>query len=460
MKEWNHMPAILLSVIGSLVWVSLVWFGLQSWRERQGRAVRVSLIAAGTVLALTGGIWLLPSLGQWMVLGAIGLAMLTGMLLFLLPVGMGAGQNGRPKRQVDERDIMFARVRLQPDTPEYTSYYALRPQNKATDDHIRSLPGLLSSDAQKAHPLHFAAAQASFSIPAALRGQVDGAVAEEAMEVSACSITAYIKGLAKYYGAHAAGITTLQPYHVYSHIGRGSGVYGAPVELDHRYAIAFTVEMDHTMVGTAPAAPEVMEAARQYAAAAQIAVQLACFIRSLGYPARAHIDGNYRVIAPLVARDAGLGEFGRMGLLMTPDLGPRVRLGVVTTQLPLVVDAAVNDPSVIDFCRICKKCAVNCPSRAIPFDDRQKIDGELRWKIDDVRCFRYWNVIGSDCGKCMAVCPYAHSDHILHNGMRWAIRRSGFARRVALGMDDLFYGRKPAARPTPAWMRAGDCEED
>ena len=47
-------------------------------------------------------------------------------------------------------------------------------------------------------------------------------------------------------------------------------------------------------------------------------VQLAAAIRDLGYPARAHIDGNYRVIAPLVARDAGLGEIGRMGLLMTP----------------------------------------------------------------------------------------------------------------------------------------------
>ena len=41
--------------------------------------------------------------------------------------------------------------------------------------------------------------------------------------------------------------------------------------------------------------------------AGQIAVQLAAFCRELGYPARAHIDANYQVIAPLVARDAGLG---------------------------------------------------------------------------------------------------------------------------------------------------------
>ena len=79
-------------------------------------------------------------------------------------------------------------------------------------------------------------------------------------------------------------------------------------------------------------------------------------IRSMGYPALAHIDGNYRVVAPLVARDAGLGEIGRMGLLMTPELGPRVRLGVVTTDIPLVPDPAGYAPAVLDFCRACKKC--------------------------------------------------------------------------------------------------------
>lgn len=174
-------------------------------------------------------------------------------------------------------------------------------------------------------------------------------------------------------------------------------------------------------------------------------------LRALGYPARAHIDGNYRVIAPLVARDAGLGEIGRMGILMTPELGPRVRLGVVSTDLPLVVDARPSRPDILDFCRICKKCAENCPSRAIPFDDRQNIGGALRWQIDSVKCFHYWNVIGADCGRCLSVCPYSHPDTFSHNVLRWVLRRSGLARRIVLRMDDLFYGRQPASRPAPAW---------
>ena len=133
-------------------------------------------------------------------------------------------------------------------------------------------------------------------------------LAKDRVDLNADQITEYIKGLTLYYGAKTVGITELQPYHIYTNIGRGSGEYGAPVELDHQYAIAFTVEMAYEMVGMGPYAPEAMEAARQYTEAAVAAVQLANFIRSLGYEARAHIDGNYRVIAPLVARDAGLGR--------------------------------------------------------------------------------------------------------------------------------------------------------
>ncbi len=299
----------------------------------------------------------------------------------------------------------------------------------------------------------FTATEASFLIPEALRDWVDGEVAATAVPLTPQAATTYLKGLARTYGARTVGITKLQPYHVYSHIGRGSGEYGAPLPVEHRYALAFTVEMAHDLVGTAPEAPTSLETAKEYAAAAQIAVELAAFIRALGYPARAHIDGNYRVIAPLVARDAGLGEIGRMGILMTPDLGPRVRLAVVTTDLPLVVDDREPRDDILDFCRICKKCAENCPSRAIPFDDRQEIAGALRWQIDSVRCFHYWNVVGTDCGRCMSVCPYSHPDTLSHNLVRWATRHSGVARRVVLRLDDLFYGRSPAQRPAPEWTK-------
>ena len=354
-------------------------------------------------------------------------------------------------RRFDERDIPFSRIRLRPGTPEYAAYYAMRPENREIDDALRALPGLLSPKASLAEPGLFAAAEGSFFLTEALRDAVDGPVAADRVAFDPAGATAFLKSLALFYGARAAGVAELRPYHVYSHIGRDFRRYGEPIPFEPGFAIAFTVEMDLSMVRAAPRAPTVAESGRQYVEAARVAVQLAAAIRALGHPARAHIDGRYRVIAPLVARDAGLGEIGRMGLLMTPRLGPRVRLGVVTTPLELVPDRPGSDPTVLDFCQRCKKCAVNCPASAIPDGDRVEIDGDPRWRIDADACFRYWNVTGTDCARCMAVCPYSHAANAFHDAVRWAIRRSALFRRVAVRLDDIFYGRKPAPGLPPSW---------
>jgi ferredoxin len=328
----------------------------------------------------------------------------------------------------------------------------MRPQNQAADDKTRRLPGLLADKGSAYHPRVFGATLASFELTEALRDAVDGLVAPAAAVLDPETITAFLKDLTQYYGAHTVGVTVLEPYHIYTHVGRGSGPYGAPVRLSHRYALAFTVEMDRALVGTAPYAPTVMESARQYVEAAKIAIQVASFIRLQGYPARAHIDGNYRVIAPLVARDAGLGGIGRMGLLMTPSFGPRVRLGVVTTDLPLTHDPRSDETAILDFCQVCRKCAACCPIHAIPDDDRQEFDGALRWRINPDLCFRYWNAVGTDCARCVSVCPFSHPDRLMHDLVRWAVRCSGAARRAAVWLDDLFYGPLPGSKPFPPWV--------
>jgi ferredoxin len=410
----DTVAAISLLALGLVMLLGFGVFGLLSVREGERRAARVAFavaILASLPFFLAS---LLPVAVRLVVLGVIAAGGIVGVVLFVLPIGRVERGNDVPWQRFDERDMMFARWRLVPGSPEFESYYAMRPENRAVDDEIRALPGLLSLTASKAHPLAFASAEASFSLTRALREEVDGPVAPLRSELTPAQMTPFIKSLARYYGAYTVGITELRPYHVYSHIGRGSGKYGAPITLDHRYAIAFTVEMDRAMMGATPEASGVMESARQYVEAARVALQLGYFIRWLGYPARAHIDGNYRVIAPLVARDAGLGEIGRMGLLMTPELGPRVRLGVVTTDLPLIPDQRDDNTSVLDFCRICQKCAEACPGQSIPFGDREEIDGALRWRINAESCFRYWNRIGTDCGRCVAVCPYSHPNNPAH----------------------------------------------
>jgi ferredoxin len=435
--------AIFLAAVGFVAFSGLSFFGLICIREDEHRATRVAYCLAFLLAIPVIGAALLPPPVPFVAATVVSLALLAAVVALLTPITEKPSLGGRPSRRVDERDIMFARGRLVRGSPEYEAYYAMRPENKIGDDNTRALPGLLSNEAQLAEPLAFAAAEASFDLTEAVRAHVDGEVARQRVERSPEIWTAAIKKLALSFGAVDVGVAELRPYHVYTHVGRGTGTYGEPIVLDHHWAFAFSVEMDHGQVSHAPGAPAVEESARQYVEGAKIALVVASWIRRLGYPARAHIDGNYRVIAPLVARDAGLGEIGRMGLLMTPRLGPRVRLGVVTTDMPLVADKPGDDMSVLDFCTVCQKCAVNCPVGAIPTGDRTPVDDGLRWAIDSETCYRYWNLVGTDCATCMRVCPHSHPDNLAHNMVRSVIRRSATARRVMLWLDDVFYGEKP-----------------
>jgi ferredoxin len=382
------------------------------------------------------------------------LLFLTGisiLILFFPEMRKSTGWTDFPETRIDERDTLFSRRLLKKGTSRYADYYAANPEKKSIDDKIRTKPGLLKKNTVYYHPHTFAAAEASFTAVKRLHKDLDKKPLHSKTVIDPERQAAFIKQLALKLGATSVGITRLSNYHFYSHIGRGEH-YGKPVDTNHTHAIAITVEMDTDFIDCAPRGPTVLESARQYMNSATIAVQISEYVKQLGYSARAHIDGNYRVICPLVARDAGLGEIGRMGLLMTPRHGPRVRIAVVTTELALTTDPCRNDALVVDFCTLCIKCAVNCPAHAIPNRNPILIDGVRRWQIDSEKCFNYWCTAGTDCGQCIRVCPYAHPDQFLHNFIRIGIKQSRNFRRIAVLLDDLFYGRHPAASKTPDWM--------
>lgn len=441
-------------LLSGLSVLSLGGFSLVSLREGEHRAAtRAAVLAIVFSFSFLITAYL-PTAFQSVVIALTVLFVLFGLALFILPPRQSDMIHQVPSGRYDERDIPFARIRLVPGSPQYNSYYQMHPERQAFDDRLREKPGLLSPNARLADLLPFAASKGSFFLTEALASAVDGPVNPERIHSPPDEISAYLKSLARYYGAREVGITELRPYHVYSHVGRGQGVFGEPIPVEGRWAIAFTVEMDLSMTSAGPQPPAVMESAHQYVEAARTAVQLAAAIRQMGYPARAHIDGNYRVICSLVARDAGLGEIGRIGLLMTPSLGPRVRLGVVTTDLELVAVGSMPSPATIAFCNMCEKCADCCPPQAIPHGPREEANSVLRWQIDADKCFSYWNVIGTDCARCMAVCPYSHPDNFYHNLVRRGINRSRPFRRLALRMDDFFYGSKPSPHRSPEWIKS------
>jgi ferredoxin len=441
--------AAAIGVIGAL---ALAGAGVVSLSEREPRAAVIFFVLAVVfpIPYLIAGLATFEA-GSAMATGLVA-ATVIAVLLLIVPMGSKRiNEDDVPRGRIDERDIMFSRNLLAPGTPRFEAYYAAHPEKRAPDDAFRALPGLLARGSAMYDPFAYAAAGATESTVEYLRPLAEGEAASERVPVDPQGVTGFLKGWALKLGAVSVGVTELRDYHKYSAVGRGPE-YGRPVELDHDYAVAFTVEMAREMVAGAPKGSIVMESYQQYLAAGAIAILMAKFIRNLGYSARAHLDGNYRVVCPLVARDAGLGEIGRLGLLMTPALGPRVRLGVVTTEMPLISDERRLDRTVIDFCTQCKKCAEICPSQAIRFGDRELIDGVRRWQIDQEACFTLWCKIGTDCGRCVAVCPYSHPDNLLHDSVRFGVRNSAIFRRLAVGLDDVFYGRRPAPAALPEWI--------
>jgi len=512
MDSLYKIADLALPIAGGILFIFFTAVFVTSLFEKEERAAFLSLLS-GFLLSLP---FLTPFLfgfvyPAWISLVLCSLFMGAILALFFPFRGRISYYAQNPVVRFDERDTMFSRRTLVPGSKRFDKYYALRPGNKPLDNKFRRLPGLLKAGTRYYDPILFAAANSMFDrIVDELHPRVDGKPTAKRVEITensdwpasrpgrrksvgdsmtaeqpepdvgamtAGQISRVLLKMARDWGAHSAGITELKDYHIYTYGGRGDR-YDEKYGLEHKYAIALTVEMDFELMRTAPAAPTVLESARQYLQSGMIAVQLAEFIRSLGYPARAHIDGNYKVICPLVARDAGLGEIGRMGLLMTPRLGPRCRIAVITTDLPLlpgqstrhlptttdpnekpaqsdrklsspiaaIAHQARPDPTVIDFCRRCEKCAVVCPAQSIQYGPEKDVDGVKRWKIDDAGCFTYWCQAGTDCGRCMIVCPYAHPDNWFHRFIRFGIRENALFRRMAIPMDDLFYGKKPKPR--------------
>ncbi len=309
-------------------------------------------------------------------------------------------------KRIDERDTMFARMGYQKDSEQYKDYYKRNPHKKQIDDDLRALPNICGEGTATFHPIHSPFVDAGFRFLADIKKYVEGEVNENRVEAPAQEMTKKVKKLSKYLGAKLVGIAKMKEYHFYSHRGRNPESYGEKVNEFHKYGIVFAVEMDRHMINRAPQCEEVIAVTKGYVDAAIIGMWISYYIRELGYGARNHMDGNYLVIAPLVAQEAGLGEIGRNGILITKEYGQRIRLGVVTTDIPLIVDQR-EDFGIKEFCKICNKCSKTCPGKAIPHGDMDLIDGVMRWKINQEQCYGMWRRIGTDCGVCLSTCPFS-----------------------------------------------------
>lgn len=216
------------------------------------------------------------------------------------------------------------------------------------------------------------------------------------------------------------------------------GTLAIPETMNKVIVLAF--EEDFDSIEAAPTHLTVASTQQGYSKMAITGGSLAQFIRKLGY--NAIPCGNNTGASVPMAVEAGLGEAGRSGLLITPKYGPRVRIAKVITDMPLVNDKPIKF-GVEEFCKVCKKCAIECPSQAIPYGDKSleastiSSNSEvLKWSCDAEKCWTSWVANGSGCGVCKRVCPFNKPEGWLHDVTRIMIgAKSGSIDKLLVNLD-------------------------
>ncbi len=231
-----------------------------------------------------------------------------------------------------------------------------------------------------------------------------------------------IKRAARVFGADLVGLTYLDERWVYTHKYSREREHEAERDLPEGLTSAIVVchQMPYDLLRTVPSALSGTATGVGYSRDVVTLLALAQYIRNLGF--RAYASMNDTALSIPLAIKAGLGEYGRHGMLITRDFGPRVRIGKVLTDLPLAHDRP-RPFGVKAFCEVCRRCSDACPPKAIanaaPSDEmhnRSNLRGVRKWTTNAEKCFKFWVKQVTDCSICVRVCPYNR------NYPRWLLR--------------------------------------
>ncbi len=271
-------------------------------------------------------------------------------------------------------------------------------------------------------------------------------------EATAAENSAEVKRAGAFLGADAIGICEYDERWVYTHNYSRQKLTDKEMDLpeDLTHVVVIVNEMDHQTIQTVPSALSGAATGQGYSRDIIAALSLTQYIRNLGYRAVASL--NDTALSIPLAIQAGLGQYGRHGLLITPEFGPRVRIAKIFTDLPLIPDQPI-DFGVTATCNICRRCSDGCPVKAIP-DDAPKFEthdgishlkGVKKWTVNAKQCFKFWVNQGTDCSICIRVCPYNKDYSKRFNRLlRWML--SNRWRRLALWLDaKLKYGERKTA---------------
>lgn len=290
------------------------------------------------------------------------------------------------------------------------------------------------------------------------RIEIDTPVHDEKLEIAdVAAFTKEMKHIARLFGADLVGVTEHDDRWLYASAvdTRDFSATANALPAAINRVIILGHAMDRELVDTYPSALAGASTGMEYSHEAAIVIQLASYIRNLGYEAVPSMNDTGLVI-PLAVK-AGMGEYGRNQMVITPEFGPRLRFSKIYTSLPLELDLPRRQ-GIAEYCSICTKCAEACPVKALPFGEpdavrpnRSTIAGVRKWSADCEKCFSYWAKLKSDCAICMRVCPF-NRDYARWTARLWRRLATSRFRKLALWWENRFpMGNR--LKPRDWWTR-------
>lgn len=205
------------------------------------------------------------------------------------------------------------------------------------------------------------------------------------------AVSEELKALTRTLGADIVGIAKYDPRFTFDD----------GETLNHKYVIVFAMNMAYDcLVEIGPRSQG--EVHRVYYALDDVGVRLANQIGAYGYNAWMQPNGGELPLIPY-AQLAGLGELGKHGSLISPELGSSFRLSAVSTDMPLLADGP-TDHGIEEFCTNCNICVRFCPGDAIKHE-KSTVAGVMRWYVDTPACEPYFYGLYG-CKICLMVCPF------------------------------------------------------